>query len=94
MKSRPHPPSLRPGPSLSHGRGKKSPRLINQLAPLADALLQPDEDRFADQEMADVEFGNLRNGGDGNHIVEGQAMPGMRLDAVKCCTGRAIVETI
>ena len=32
--------------------------------------------------MADIEFGDLRDGGDGRDIVEGQAMAGMRFDAV------------
>ena len=32
--------------------------------------------------MADVEFGNLRDGGDGDHVIERQAMPCVRFDAV------------
>ena len=32
--------------------------------------------------MADVELGELRDGGDGRDIVEGQAVAGVRLDAV------------
>ena len=32
--------------------------------------------------MADVELGELRDGGDGHDIVEGQAVAGVRLDAV------------
>ena len=32
--------------------------------------------------MADVELGELRDGGDRNDIVEGQAVAGMGLDAV------------
>ena len=32
--------------------------------------------------MADVELGQLGDGGDRHDIVEGQAMAGMRLDAV------------
>ena len=32
--------------------------------------------------MADVELGELRDGGDGDDIVEGQAVAGVRLDAV------------
>ena len=35
------------------------------LAPhFADAGFQPAEDRLADQEMADIEFGDLRDGGE------------------------------
>ena len=43
---------------------------------------QADEDRLADQEMADVELGELGDGGDRDDIVEGQAVAGVRLDAV------------
>src|SRR5205085_12156291 len=32
--------------------------------------------------MADVELGQLRDGGNGDDIVEGQAVAGVRLDAV------------
>src|SRR5689334_18420967 len=32
--------------------------------------------------MADVELGDLRDCGDGNDVVEGQAVAGVRLDAV------------
>ena len=62
-----------------------------QLHPLASSIrprirrtacFQPVEDRLADQIMADVEFGELRDRGDRRDILEGQAMPGMRLDAV------------
>ena len=47
-----------------------------------DAGLEAGEDRLADQEMADVELGELRDRGDRHDIVEGQAVAGMRLDAV------------
>ena len=48
----------------------------------AHARLEPGEDRLADQEMADVELGQLRDCGDRRDIVEGQAVAGVRFDAV------------
>jgi len=47
-----------------------------------DAGIETTEDRLADQEMADVELGELRDCGDGHDIVEGQAVAGVGLDAV------------
>src|SRR4051794_36592661 len=38
-----------------------SPRLIHKLAHSADAGVEAGEDRLADQEMADVEFGDVRD---------------------------------
>ena len=67
---------------------------VHQVAHPADAGLEPGEDRLADQEMADVEFGELRNRGDRRDIVERQAVAGMRLDAVldgqRCAVGDAL----
>jgi hypothetical protein len=52
------------------------------------------ENRFADQEMPDVQLGELRDGGDRGDIVERQAVAGMRLDAVlgrkPCAVGDAV----
>src|SRR3546814_19525709 len=47
-----------------------------------DRLLQAAEDRLTNQEMPDIEFGKLRNGGDGSDIVECEAMARMRFYAV------------
>ena len=52
-------------------------RLIHQSAHPADGRLQTDEDRLADQEMADIEFADMRDGGDRADIVIGQAVAGM-----------------
>ena len=46
------------------------------------AVAEAGENRLADQEMADVELGELRDGGDRRDIVEGQAVAGVGLDAV------------
>src|SRR4051794_6871985 len=59
-----------------------SPCLVDQRAHAGDAGREPAEDRLADQEMADVELPELRDGGDRLDVVEGQAVAGMRLDAV------------
>src|SRR5687768_1898967 len=59
-----------------------SPRLVHERAHFCDARIEAGEDRLADQEMPDVEFGDLRNGGDGDDIVEGETVAGMGLDPV------------
>ena len=58
------------------------PRLVHQRAHPPDARVEAGEDRLADQEVADVELGDLRDGGDRLDIVEGEAVAGMGLDAV------------
>ena len=55
--------------------------MIHELAHPANAGVQAGEDRLADQEMTDVELRNLRNGGDGHDVLEGEAVAGVRLDA-------------
>ena len=47
-----------------------------------DTLVQPDEDRLADQEMADVQLDHLRDGGDRLDVVERQPVAGVDLDPV------------
>ncbi len=58
-----------------------SARLVHQARMRPDALLEPDEDRLADQEMADIELRELRNGGDRLDRLVGQAVAGMHLEA-------------
>src|SRR3990170_410134 len=55
---------------------------VHQLPHPADARLETGEDRLADEEMADVELGELRDGGDRDDVVEGEAMAGVGLDPV------------
>ena len=55
---------------------------VHQLAHPPHRRLQPDEHRLADQVVADVELGELRDGGDRLDVVVSQAVPGVRLDAV------------
>src|SRR5690606_20635373 len=55
---------------------------IHQFAHVADCLLQPDEYRLADAVVADIELGELGNGGDRLDVVVGQAVAGVRLDSV------------
>jgi hypothetical protein len=64
------------------GRGRSAPRLVHQRAHAGDARLEAGEDRLADQEMADIQFGELRDRRHRGDIVEGQAVAGMGLDAV------------
>ena len=44
---------------------------------MANALIKPQKNRFANEEMADVQFGDLRNCSDWNNIVERQTVSGM-----------------
>src|SRR5690348_10741797 len=69
----PHPPIAAQWapPSPAGGEGL-SPRAVHQLAHAADAGVEAGEDRFADQEMADVQFRQLRDRGHRDHIVERQ----------------------
>ena len=72
------------GPSLSRSAGEGlSPRVIHQRTHPPHAGLEPREDRFADQEMADVELGKLGDGGDRGDIVERQPVTGVRLRNVR-----------
>ena len=43
-------------------------------------LVEPDEDRLADQEVADIELGDLRDRGDRSTELS-QAMPGVDLES-------------
>ena len=45
------------------------------------ARSKPDEDRLADQEVADVQLDDRRNGGDRRHGIEVDAVAGMDLQA-------------
>lgn len=56
--------------------------LVHQFAHAANGQLQPHEHRFADQVMADVQFRELRDGGNRLHVVISQPMPGVRFDPV------------
>src|SRR6185503_9640352 len=91
----PHPPtaSRRAPPSPSRGEGL-SPRFVHQRAHAAYAGLEAGEDRLADQEMPDVELGELGDRGHRNHIIEGQAVAGVRLDAVLDRERRAIGDAL
>ena len=61
-----------------HGRRCLSPSSASRIVRRdQDRRCQADEDRLADQEMADIEFADMRDGGDGSDIVIGQAMAGM-----------------
>ena len=55
------PTIMRPRPRLRARASSISARIR------AHARLEPDEDRLADQEMADVELGKLRDRGDRLH---------------------------
>src|SRR5690606_10485329 len=59
-----------------------SPRLVHQLAHPPHARLEADEDRLADEEMADVELAHLRDRGDRRDIIVGEAVAGVDLAAV------------
>ena len=53
--------------------------LIHAAAHFQDGILQPDEDRLADQEMADVQLHHLRDGSYGGDVFIGQAVAHMNL---------------
>ena len=61
-----------------------SPHRIHPRAHLADTRVKADEDCFANEEMPDIEFGELRDRGDGTDVVERQAVARMGFDAVLC----------
>ena len=67
-----------------------SPRFIHQFAHLSDTAVEAAENGLADQEMADVQLDELRDGGDWLDIFEGQPMAGMGFDAVFGGEGRGI----
>ena len=52
--------------------------------------VEADEDCFADQEVTDVELGDLRDGGDRHDIGKGQPVAGVGLDRVLGGEGRGI----
>ena len=45
------------------------------------ALVEADEDRLADEEVADVELDDLRQARDGGDRIEGQAVAGVHFEA-------------
>src|SRR3546814_20006931 len=53
-----------------------SPRVVHRRAHPADAVGKPDEDRPADQKMADIEFAHLPDRGVRPDIVLGEAVAG------------------
>ena len=60
---------------------------------MANRRVQPAENRFANQKMADVEFGKLRDRGNGDDIVIGKAVACVRFNAVFPCQRRRIGQT-
>ena len=54
---------------------------IHQPAHLADRGLEADEDRLADQEVADIEFAHLGDGGDRRRRLVVQAVAGVAFEA-------------
>ena len=64
-------------------------RFVHQCAHLTNGILKSDEDRFADEEVTDVQFSDFRDCGDGFHIVVGQAVAGMDLESHPVGRGRA-----
>src|SRR4051794_17900655 len=63
-------------------RRMSSSRVVHQAPHPPHAVAQPGEDRLANEKVADVEFGQLRDPCNGCDIVEGEPMPRMRLDPV------------
>ena len=59
-----------------------SPRRIHQAAHLPYATIKAAEYGFTNQEMANIEFGQLRDGGYGRDIVKRQTMTGMGFNTV------------
>src|SRR3546814_3727758 len=53
--------------------------MTHSFPPLPSSNLK---DRLADQIMADLEFGELRDRGDGDDILVSEAVAGVRFDAV------------
>ncbi len=53
------------------------PRFVHCRAHPLDRSLQPEDNRLADDEVADIEFAHLRQNSHCGHGVIGQAMPGV-----------------
>ena len=70
------------------------PALVHGRAHGSDRLVEAEEDRLADQGMADVELDDLRDRRDGPDGVEVEAVPGMDLEtdpgAVLGCLAQAL----
>src|SRR5690349_22488362 len=60
---------VRRGSGCRFAAANASSRLVHQLPHVADARIKAGEDSLPNQEMADVELGDLRNGGDGDGVV-------------------------
>src|ERR1700731_1625063 len=56
-------------------------RLVHQRAHALDGAVEAAEDRFAHEEMADIELDDGGNGCHRRHRIEAQAMPGMAFEA-------------
>src|SRR5258707_5442160 len=67
-------------------------RLVHQRAHAADRRFKADEDRFGDEEMADVEFADLWDRGDRFDIVEGEPVTGMDLQADGGAIGGGVLQ--
>ncbi len=57
------------------------PRLVHGLVHGADRLVEPHEEPFPDQEMADVELDDLRDRRHGGDALEGETVASMDLEA-------------
>src|SRR5512132_2919337 len=72
-----HPPGLA---DTARSDRRHAPGFVHQHPHPRDALFQSEKDRLADQEVADVELDDLRNGGDRTDIVVAEAVAGVTLD--------------
>src|SRR5689334_8349908 len=73
-----------PRPMITSGGSAQSCAVsgrIHQPAHLADRGLQADEDRLADQEVADIELAHVGDGGDRADVFVVEAVAGMALQA-------------
>ena len=68
------------------------PRGVDPAAHFDDGVGQADEDRLAHQEVADVEFGHLRDGGDRRDGLVVDAVPGVDFEAERRRLRRACAE--
>ncbi len=75
-------------------RCQARPCLVHQRAHPADGGLEAGEDRFADQKMADIEFADFGDGGDGLHSVEAQAMSGMNFQSERCAIRGGLADFV
>ncbi len=60
---------------------------VHQGAHPAHGTVEAAEDRFADQEVANVEFDDFRHAGQRGNRVEGQPVPGVDLQPEGCSFG-------